>query len=68
MARLKTGGFRLLDCQFQTEHLSQFGVAEIPKAAYLKRLKSAIDLKADFYDLPSTASGKDVMRLLGARP
>ena len=64
VGRLKAGGFKLLDCQFQTEHLRQFGVVEIPKARYLKQLAAAIDLKADFYDLPSTATGKHVMDLL----
>jgi leucyl/phenylalanyl-tRNA---protein transferase len=66
VARLKAGGFRLLDCQFQTEHLSQFGVVEIEKADYLNLLANAVDLKADFYDLPSTATGKDAMRILKA--
>lgn len=64
VARLKAGGFKLLDCQFQTEHLSQFGVVEMEKPNYLNLLAAAVDLKADFYDLPSTATGKDVMRLL----
>lgn len=66
VARLKAGGFTLLDCQFQTEHLSQFGVTEIEKAEYLKLLNEAVDRKADFYDLPSTATGKDAMRILKA--
>jgi leucyl/phenylalanyl-tRNA--protein transferase len=64
VARLKVGGFTLLDCQFQTEHLRQFGVVEMPKAEYLKKLAAAIDLKTDFYDLPRTASGLMVMSLL----
>lgn len=64
VARLKAGGFTLLDCQFQTEHLRQFGVVEMPKAEYLKKLAAAIDLKTDFYDLPRTASGLMVMSLL----
>lgn len=64
VARLKAGGFTLLDCQFQTEHLRQFGVIEMPKAKYLERLAAAIDLKTDFYDLPRTASGQMVMSLL----
>ena len=54
----------LLDCQFQTDHLRQFGVVEMPKAEYLKKLAAAIDLKTDFYDLPRTASGQMVMSLL----
>lgn len=64
VARLKAGGFTLLDCQFQTDHLSQFGVIELPKADYLIKLAQAIDLKGDFYDLPRTASGRDVMDIL----
>lgn len=64
VARLKAGGFALLDCQFQTEHLRQFGVIEMPKAEYLEKLAAAIDLKTDFYDLPRTASGQMVMSLL----
>lgn len=66
VARLKAGGFSLLDCQFQTDHLSQFGVIELPKADYLVRLAQAIDLKGDFYDLPRTASGRDVMDILAS--
>ena len=64
VARLKAGGFTLLDCQFQTEHLSQFGVVEIPKSEYVVKLAAAIDLKTDFYDLPTGASGKDVMAIV----
>ncbi len=67
VARLKAGGFALLDCQFQTEHLRQFGVVELPKVNYLEQLQSAIDLKCDFYDLPRTASGAHVMDIL-AKP
>jgi leucyl/phenylalanyl-tRNA--protein transferase len=48
VARLKSGGFTLLDTQFVTEHLSQFGVIEIPKREYLKRLQTAIRQPAHF--------------------
>ena len=41
VARLKRGGWRLLDAQFMTSHLGQFGAVEIPQAAYLKLLKAA---------------------------
>lgn len=61
VARLKSGGFTLLDCQFQTDHLRQFGVIEIPKAEYLKFLTDAIDLKTDFYDLPTLTSGSQAL-------
>lgn len=41
VARLKRGGWRLLDAQFLTDHLSQFGAVETPQTAYLKLLKVA---------------------------
>ena len=41
VARLKKGGWRLLDAQFLTAHLTQFGAVETPQATYLTLLKSA---------------------------
>ncbi len=64
VARLKAGGFTLLDCQFQTDHLRQFGVIELPKAQYLEKLTAAVDLKTDFYALPSHTSGKIALQAL----
>ena len=46
VARLRLGGFRLLDTQFVTEHLQQFGAVEISRAQYHRRLAAAIQLKA----------------------
>ena len=40
-ARLKRGGWRLLDAQFLTGHLTQFGAVETPQTAYLKLLAAA---------------------------
>ncbi len=52
LARLVTHlwkqGFSLLDVQFQTEHLKQFGVIEIAKADYLKKLAVALESSARF--------------------
>ncbi|NQW01955.1 MAG: leucyl/phenylalanyl-tRNA--protein transferase [Rhodospirillales bacterium] len=42
VARLRLGGFQLLDTQFVTDHLSQFGTVEIPSAAYLELLDEAL--------------------------
>ena len=42
VARLIAGGFQLLDTQFLTAHLAQFGAVEIPKASYLKKLNDAL--------------------------
>ncbi|MFA5989533.1 MAG: leucyl/phenylalanyl-tRNA--protein transferase [Sphingomonas sp.] len=43
VARLRVGGFTLLDCQFQTDHLASLGAIEISRNAYLGLLSTAID-------------------------
>lgn len=65
LARLKSGGYGLLDCQFQTEHLKQFGTIEIEREAYHTRLKSALSLEPDFYDLPARSDGATALKVLG---
>jgi leucyl/phenylalanyl-tRNA---protein transferase len=46
VARLKLGGFRLLDAQFLTPHLARLGAVEIPREAYLAKLNRALDAQA----------------------
>ena len=41
VARMKAGGFRLLDCQFMTEHLASLGAVEISQRRYLELLDEA---------------------------
>jgi leucyl/phenylalanyl-tRNA---protein transferase len=48
VARLNAGGFRLLDAQFMTEHLRQFGAVAIPREEYLPMLAAALASEADF--------------------
>jgi leucyl/phenylalanyl-tRNA--protein transferase len=48
VARLIQGGFRLLDCQFMTEHLRSFGAVEVPREAFRALLADAIDRPATF--------------------
>jgi leucyl/phenylalanyl-tRNA--protein transferase len=48
--RMKAGGFQLLDTQFNTEHLSQFGAIEIPKNTYEFLLDAALSVDADFFE------------------
>ncbi|MDB5474985.1 MAG: aat [Phenylobacterium sp.] len=48
VARLLAGGYRLLDAQFMTEHLAQFGAEEIGRRDYLKRLEKALAVEGDF--------------------
>lgn len=42
VARLKAGGFRLLDCQFMTEHLASLGAVAVPRDSYVALLGSAL--------------------------
>lgn len=46
-ARLRLGGWRLLDAQFQTEHLASLGAVEISQADYLARLAKALKVQPD---------------------
>ncbi len=64
MARLHHGGFRLLDTQFVTAHLEGFGAVEITRAAYLRRLKSAVTKDAEFYRLAAGTPGTEILALL----
>jgi len=56
VARLVAGGYKLLDTQFVTEHLQQFGAIEISRDAYRARLFEATSVEADFYSLPEGAA------------
>jgi leucyl/phenylalanyl-tRNA---protein transferase len=66
VARLKTCGFQLLDTQFITPHLLQFGAVEIRRAAYLKKLQAAQLVSADFLNVPADfhRNPSDIVRLL----
>ncbi len=44
--RLRHGGYGLFDVQFATPHLRRFGLVEIPRAAYERRLAYALTLPA----------------------
>ena len=46
MARLKAGGFVLLDTQFSNSHLEQFGVIEIPREEFRNQLAEAMECDA----------------------
>jgi leucyl/phenylalanyl-tRNA--protein transferase len=52
VARLRLLGFRLLDTQFQTGHLAQFGCVEVPRATYKRLLAQAVELNAPWSDEP----------------
>ncbi len=42
VARLRIGGFTLLDCQFQTPHLASLGATEVSRADYMGSLDGAL--------------------------
>jgi leucyl/phenylalanyl-tRNA--protein transferase len=63
VARLRAGGYRLLDAQFITDHLLQFGAEEISRAAYRRRLESALTVEADFY-LLGAADGAGALQAI----
>ena len=48
VARLRAGGYRLLDTQYVTEHLKTFGAVDVPKRRYHRMLEEAIVGHADF--------------------
>jgi leucyl/phenylalanyl-tRNA--protein transferase len=49
VARLKAGGFRLLDCQFMTDHLRSLGAIEISQSRYLELLSAELDSVAALF-------------------
>jgi leucyl/phenylalanyl-tRNA--protein transferase len=46
--RLRGRGYALLDTQWVTEHLAQFGAVEIPRRRYLRLLEEALRVDASF--------------------
>jgi leucyl/phenylalanyl-tRNA--protein transferase len=48
VARLVAGGYQLLDAQFMTEHLTQFGAMEISRPDYHRRLARAMAVEGAF--------------------
>ena len=43
VARLIVGGFRLLDCQFMTDHLRSLGAIEVTQQRYLEMLSAELE-------------------------
>jgi len=63
-ARLSFGGFSLLDTQFVTEHLKQFGTVEIDRTDFHVLLEKALARKAEFLALPTDASPERVLEVI----
>jgi leucyl/phenylalanyl-tRNA---protein transferase len=64
VARLKAGGFVLLDTQFVTDHLKTFGAIEVPRRQYHRLLEDALAGEANFAALPlGPSGGEEILRL-----
>ncbi|WP_270938095.1 leucyl/phenylalanyl-tRNA--protein transferase [Falsiroseomonas oryzae] len=64
VARLRLAGFRLLDAQFQTAHLAQFGCREVPRADYKRLLSEALEEAVTWQDNPDPAALEAEIRAL----
>ena len=65
VARLRAGGFRLLDTQFVTDHLMSMGAVAVPKHAYHIMLAEAVARHAEFGGAAPLAGARalDLLRL-----
>jgi leucyl/phenylalanyl-tRNA---protein transferase len=68
VARLRRGGFRLLDTQFATPHLASLGVIEVPRMRYRALLEDAVSADGDAATAFARApmSGAEALALLKA--
>ena len=66
VARLNYGGFRLLDTQFLTEHLQQFGTREVGRDTFHRLLDDALAVDGSFSMLPEDAPRTEVLALARA--
>ena len=67
MARLRLGGYTLLDTQFLTSHLAQFGAEEIAREAYKAKLLAAVDDLASWHAELDPAALDEAIRALRTR-
>jgi leucyl/phenylalanyl-tRNA--protein transferase len=67
VARLRLGGYMLLDTQFVTAHLAQFGACEIARARYKLMLERAVAASALWIAKPAPAILEAEIRTLGKR-
>ncbi len=60
--RLRAGGFQLLDTQFTTAHLKNFGAIDVPRRKYAKMLEKAVAGDADFYPFLGGATSDSILQ------
>src|SRR5215470_7424172 len=66
-ARLVRGGFTLLDTQFVTDHLKQFGAIEVERPQFHLRLERALAHSADFFAMPQDAGPAEILETFAER-
>jgi leucyl/phenylalanyl-tRNA--protein transferase len=67
VARLRLSGFTLLDTQFVTSHLAQFGTCDVPRDEYKALLSVALEAPARWLAAPPQAELEAELRALAAR-
>lgn len=65
VARLKFGGYALLDTQFVTPHLAQFGTLAVRRGRYRQMLQRALQAQGDFLALPDDADPQTILDVIG---
>jgi leucyl/phenylalanyl-tRNA--protein transferase len=63
IARLKVGGFTLLDTQFLTDHLATMGGVEIARDEFRDKLEVALQTNSDLLELPTDTSPYELWQL-----
>ena len=66
-ARLRRGGFKLLDAQFITPHLEQFGAQTLPRRIFQALLGVAVDVHGDFRALATETTGAELVEILAVK-
>lgn len=66
VARLRRGGYALLDAQFMTAHLARFGAIEVPRRTYRRLLAAALARDAAFPAALDAAGAAILAALVGA--
>lgn len=64
VGRLIGGGFTLLDTQFVTDHLRQFGTIEVDRDDFHRLLDDALKRSADFLRLPLDTPGSAILDII----
>jgi leucyl/phenylalanyl-tRNA--protein transferase len=64
IARLKHGGFNLLDTQFITDHLLRFGATEVSREKFQSLLEESLQGNAEFESLPADYPAESILQLV----